>query len=168
MAVGQIIGAHGLYGELKVEVYTDFPERFTPGARLLLGEDLETMTVESAPPHKSNLLIRLAEIEDRTAAEDLRGLWLYVPEAEASALEEGAYWIHDIVGLRVITTEGQEIGTITDVFATGANDIYVVRPHPGVNQGRELLLPAIEDVVDRVDLEQRTMVIRLLDGLIDL
>ena len=98
----------------------------------------------------------------------MRGLWLYVPEAEASALEEGAYWIHDIVGLRVITTEGQEIGTITDVFATGANDIYVVRPHPGVNQGRELLLPAIEDVVDRVDLEQRTMVIRLLDGLIDL
>ena len=167
MAVGQIVGAHGLYGELKVETYTDFPERFAPGARLLLGEELEAITVESVRPHKNNLLIRLAEVEDRSAAEDLRGLWLYVPEADASTLEEGAYWIHDIVGLRVVTTEGQEIGTITDVFATGSNDVYVVRPQPGVNQDRELLLPAIEDVVEHVDLQQRTMVIHLLDGLID-
>jgi 16S rRNA processing protein RimM len=165
-AVGQIVGAHGLYGELKVEAYTDYPERFAAGARLLLGEELEPVTVESMRPHKSNLLVRLAEIEDRTAAEDLRGLWLYVAEAEA-ALEEGAYWIHDIVGLNVVTTEGQAIGKITDVFATGANDVYVVRPEAGINQGRELLLPAIADVVERVDLDQGIMVIRLLEGLID-
>lgn len=168
MAVGQIVGAHGLYGELRVEAYTDFPERFAPGARLFMGEELEAVTVESMRPHKTNLLIRLAEIEGRSAAEDLRGLWLYVPESEATALDEGSYWIHDIVGLRVLTTEGQELGTITDVFATGSNDVYVVRPSAGINQGRELLLPAIADVVERVDLDQRTMIIRLLDGLIDL
>jgi 16S rRNA processing protein RimM len=167
LAVGQIVGAHGLYGELKVEAYTDYPERFAAGAGLLLGEDLQPVTVESMRPHKSNLLVRLAEIEDRTAAEELRGLWLYVPEADAAALEEGAYWIHDIVGLRVVTTEGQSIGNITDVFPTGANDVYVVQPAPGVNGGRDLLLPAIADVVERVDLAAGVMVIHLMEGLID-
>ena len=149
-----------------METYTDNPQRFAPGAELRLGEDLEAVTVESARPHKSNLLVHLAEIEGRTAAEELRGLWLYVPEAEGT-LEEGAYWIHDIVGLDVVTTEGQAIGQVIDVFATGANDVYVVRPLAGVNGGRELLLPAIADVIQQVDLQQRVMVIRLLEGLID-
>ena len=166
MAVGQIVGVHGLAGELKVETYTDNPQRFAPGAELRLGEELEPVTVESARPHKSNLLVHLVEIEGRTAAEELRGLWLYVPESEGT-LEEGAYWIHDIVGLDVVTTEGQPIGQVIDVFATGANDVYVVRPLAGVNGGRELLLPAIADVIQQVDLQQRVMVIRLLEGLID-
>ena len=165
-AVGQIVGAHGLVGELKVEAYTDNPQRFAPGARLLLGEELAPVTVESVRPHKSNLLVHLAEIPDRTAAEDARGLWLYIPEADAG-LEEGAYWIHDIVGLTVVTTAGKTIGTITDVLPTGANDVYVVRPAEGVNGGRELLLPAVADLIERVDLEARVMVIHLLEGLIE-
>jgi 16S rRNA processing protein RimM len=167
LAVGQIVGAHGLYGELKVEAYSDFPERFVPGALLFLGEDLEQVKVSSVRPHKTNLLLQLEEIDDRNAAEDVRGLWLYVPEAEAGALEEGAYWIHDIIGLQVVTEEGLAIGKITDVMATGANDVYVVRPAEGINGGRDVLLPAIEDVIARVDLEQGTMVIHLLEGLID-
>jgi 16S rRNA processing protein RimM len=97
----------------------------------------------------------------------VRGLWLYVPEAEAAELEEGQYWIHDIIGLQVVTEAGQAIGKITDVLATGANDVYVVRPAAGINGGRDVLLPAIEDVVARVDLPQGIMVIHLLDGLID-
>jgi len=168
MAVGQIVGVHGLYGELKVEAYTDYPERFAAGARLLLGEDLQPVTIETMRPHKSNLLVRLAEIEDRNAAEEVRGLWLYVAETDAAALEEGAYWIHDIVGLRVETAEGQLIGKITDVFPTGSNDVYIVQPAAGVNKGRELLLPAIADVIERVDVAAGVMVIRLLDGLVDM
>lgn len=167
MAVGQIVGAHGLYGELKVETYTDNPNRFAPGVSLLLGEDLEQVTIASVRPHKSNLLVHLEEIEGRTAAEEVRGLWLYVPEADAAILEEGAYWIHDIVGLNVVTNEGLAIGKITDVFATGANDVYIVRPNAGINQGRELLLPAIAEVIERVDLDQGIIIIHLLDGLID-
>jgi 16S rRNA processing protein RimM len=167
LAVGQIVGAHGLYGELKVEAYSDFPDRFAPGAMLFLGEDLEKVHVTSVRPHKSNLLVRLEEVGDRNEAEDVRGLWLYVPEAEAAALEEGQYWIHDIIGLQVVTIDGVQIGKITDVMATGANDVYVVHPAPAVNQGRDVLLPAIADVIERVDLEQGVMVIRLLEGLID-
>ncbi len=167
LVVGQIIGVHGLNGELKVELYTDYTERFATGSRLFLGEALEPVTVESMRPHKSNLLVRLAEVEDRDAAESVRGLWLYVTEGDAAVLEEGAYWIHDILGLRVVTADGLEIGVIDDVFATGANDVYVVRPSGTVNQGRDVLLPAIADVVDHVDLAAGVMVIHLLDGLID-
>lgn len=167
LAVGQIVGAHGLYGELKVEAYSDFPDRFAPGALLYLGEELEQVQVAAVRPHKTNLLLRLAEIADRTAAEDVRNLWLYVPEAEAAALEAGQYWIHDIIGLQVVTEEGLTIGKITDVLATGANDVYVVRPAEGVNGGRDVLLPATEEVITRVDIAQGVMVIHLLEGLLD-
>jgi 16S rRNA processing protein RimM len=172
LAVGQIIGAHGLNGELKVEAYSDFPHRFTPGAILFMGEDLEPVTISSTRPHKTNLLIVLEEINNRNEAEDVRGLWLYVPEAEAATLEEGQFWIHDIIGLQVVTTDGMQLGTISDVMTTGANDVYVVRQPPDsgatVNQGRDILLPAIADVVEQVDLEQGIMVIRVLDGLLDM
>lgn len=167
MAVGQIVGAHGLYGELKVEAYSDFPDRFAPGATLYMGEDLEKVRVTSVRPHKANLLISLEEIGDRNEAEDVRGLWLYVPEAEAGMLEEGQYWIHDIIGLQVVTVDGMPIGKITDVMVTGANDVYVVRPAGDINGGRDVLLPAIADVVEQVDIPNGIMVVRLLEGLID-
>jgi len=167
LAVGQIVGAHGLNGELKVEAYSDFPERFAPGATLYMGEDLEKVRIATVRPHKTNLLINLEEIGDRNEAEDVRGLWLYVPEADAAELEEGQYWIHDIIGLQVVTVDGMQVGKITDVMVTGANDVYVVRPAGDINGGRDILLPAIADVVEQVDLQNRLMIVRLLEGLID-
>jgi len=167
LAVGQIVGAHGLNGELKVEAYSDFPERFAPGATLYLGEDLEKVQVATVRPHKTNLLVNLEEIGDRNEAEDVRGLWLYVPEADAAELEEGQYWIHDIIGLQVVTVDGMQIGKITDIMVTGANDVYVVRPAGDFNGGRDVLLPAIADVVEQVDLQNGLMIVRLLEGLID-
>ncbi len=167
LAVGQIVGAHGLNGELKVEAYSDFPDRFAPGATLYLGEDLEQVQVATVRPHKTNLLVCLEEVGDRNEAEEVRGLWLYVPEADAAELEEGQYWIHDIIGLQVVTKDGMQLGKITDVMATGANDVYVVRPGGDLNGGRDILLPAIADVVEQVDISNGIMVVRLLEGLID-
>lgn len=167
LAVGQIVGAHGLNGELKVEAYSDFPDRFAPGVTLYLGEDLEAVQVATVRPHKTNLLVCLDEVGDRNEAEDVRGLWLYVPEADAAELEEGQYWVHDIIGLQVVTVDGMQIGKITDVMTTGANDVYVVRPAENVNGGRDVLLPAIADVVEQVDIPNGIMVVRLLEGLID-
>jgi len=167
LAVGQIVGAHGLNGELKIEAYSDFPDRFAPGATLYLGEDLEAVKVATVRPHKTNLLVNLEEVGDRNEAEEVRGLWLYVPEADAAELEEGQYWIHDIIGLQVVTLDGTQLGKITDVMATGANDVYVVRPPGDLNGGRDILLPAIADVVEQVDIPNGIMVVRLLEGLID-
>lgn len=167
LAVGHIIGVHGLRGELKVELYTDFPERFAPGARLFLGTDLEDVAILQVRPHKGNLLLTIEGIDDRTAAEALRGLWLFVEEADAAELEEGEFWIHDIIGLRVETEDGNVLGEVTDILPTGANDVYIVRPAQGVNRGQEILLPAIADVILAVDVAAGTIHVRLPDGLID-
>jgi 16S rRNA processing protein RimM len=167
LAVGRIIGVHGLHGELKVELHTDFPERYAPGVTLRLGTELKRLKLTQVREHKGNLLLKSAEIPDRTAAEALRGEWLFVREDEAAELEEGAYWIHDIIGLSVETLEGVELGKITDVLATGANDVYVIQPATGVNRDRELLIPALEEVIAAVDLARGVMTVRLPDGLMD-
>mgnify|MGYP001164713870 CR=1 FL=1 len=167
MAVGCIVGVHGLRGEIKVELYTDFPERFAPGVMLLVGDDLMEVRLVSVRPHKNQLLMQLEGVADRTAAEQLRGLWLFAPEDDAAELEEGAYWIHDIIGLQVLQEDGRSLGDVVDVFATGANDVYVVRPAEGQNRGQDILLPAIPEVVLAVDLAQRRMTVHLPDGLIE-
>lgn len=167
IAVGHIVGVHGLRGEVKVELYTDFPERFAPGEMLLLGVDLAEVELVGVRPHKQNLLMQFDGVADRTAAERLRNLWLFVPEADAAELEEGVYWIHDIIGLRVVEENSHELGVITDVLATGANDVYVVRRNAGHSPAQELLLPAIPDVVRTVDLAQGVMTVHLLPGLLE-
>lgn len=167
IAVGHIVGVHGLRGEIKMELYTDFPERFVPGETLLLGADLAEIEIVGVRPHKQNLLVHFDGVTDRTAAESLRNLWLFVPEADAAELEEGVYWIHDIIGLRVVEETGNALGVITDVLATGANDVYVVRRNAGQSPAQEVLLPAIPDVVRAVDLAQGVMTVHLLPGLLE-
>ena len=167
LAVGYVSGVHGLKGELRIELYTDFPERFAPGVPLYAGEKLTEVTVLGARPHKGKVLLTLENISSREAAEAWRGVWLFVKEEEAVQLEEDVYWVHDIVGLEVETTDGQPLGTISDVLFTGANEVYVVKTAPTVNNGRDLLLPAIAQVVHEVNLDANLMVVNLLPGLVD-
>jgi 16S rRNA processing protein RimM len=163
MAVGHIVGVHALRGEIKLEPYTDFPERFVPGELFWMGEELAKMELASVRSHKNVLLLRFVGIEDRSAAERLRGQWLFIEETEAVSLEEGSYWIHDLLGMQVTDTSGNLLGRVVEVLATGANDVYVVRPADSERQ--ELLLPAIPEVILAVDLATRTMRVQLLDGL---
>ena len=118
----------------------------------------------------TNLLVKVAGIAGREEAEAVRGLWFFVPEAEAVVLEEGEYWIHDIIGLTVVGDDGRVLGKIVDVLATGSNDVYVVRPEAnqaeGGRAGRDLLIPAIADVVESVDLAAGELHIRLVEGLL--
>ncbi|MEX1019290.1 MAG: ribosome maturation factor RimM [Litorilinea sp.] len=167
LVVGQITSAHGLKGEVAVELHTDFPDRFQSGIEVRAGDKLTPMEIVHARPHKGNLLIQFANMASREDAESLRGLWLYIEEDEAAELDEGAYWIHDIIGLDVVSSEGVALGTVTDVMATGANDVYILQPAPGINGGRELLLPAIPEVIQDVNLEKRLMTVTLLPGLVD-
>ena len=167
IVVGQIVGAHGLRGDLKVELYTDFPERFAPGVTLYICVDLQEVMIEEVRDHKDRLLVKFAGIENRSAAEEYRDCWLYIGEDEVATLAEGAYWVHDIIGLTAVTVDGTRLGVITDVLPTGANDVYVVRPPAGQNRGQEILLPAIPDVVLAIDLALGTMTVRVPDGLLD-
>ncbi len=165
LAVGLITTAHGLRGEVKVELHTDFPERFVEDAELYLGDALEKVTIMGARPHQGQMLLQFHEITSREGAEALRGLWIFVPEAEAVALDEDTYFVHDIIGLAVETVTGEPIGTVTDVLFTGANEVYIVAPPD--DPKREILLPAIADVVKEINLELGTMVVELLPGLLD-
>jgi 16S rRNA processing protein RimM len=165
MAVGLITTAHGLRGEVKVELHTDFPERFIPGMDAYLGESLEKVTVSAARPHQGQMLLQFEGTEDREAAEELRGLWLFIPEDEAVELEEDTYFVHDIIGLSVQTADGQLLGTVKEVLFTGANEVYVVATPD--EPSREILLPAIADVVKEVNLEEGILTVELLPGLLD-
>jgi 16S rRNA processing protein RimM len=167
LAVGQVIGVHGLRGEIKLDLYTDFPDRFAPGERLLMGVDLTEMELASVRPHQKFLLIRFQGVDDRAAAEALRGQWLFVDEDDAAELEEGAYWIHDLIGLQVVEESGAPLGIVVDVLVTGANDVYVVHPPAGQNRSRDILLPAIPEVIRTVDVPGGVMTVHLIDGLVD-
>ena len=165
LAVGYIAGVHGLRGEVKVELYTDYPARFAPDVVLFVGDELERVVVRHARPHKEHMLLAFTDVNDRNAAEELRGLWLFVNEKDAVALEKDTYWVHDILGMTVATEDGEILGVIQDVIFTGANEVYVVQLAHAAGGADELLLPAIADVVQQVDLAARKMTVRLLPGL---
>lgn len=165
MVVGSIIGAHGIRGEVKVALETSFPERFQRLKSVLIGppdgSDYQPYRLTASRIHKGNALLTLANVTDRTTAEEMRGLTVAIPADQAMPLGEDEYYVHQIEGLQVYTEEGEHLGEIVEVMFTGANEVYVVRDEDGV----ELLLPAIADVVQSVDLDAEKMVVRLLEGL---
>lgn len=164
LVIGTIVGAHGIRGEVKVTPLTDFPERFKPGTRLFVGRqpDVRPVEIVAARPHKGMWLVKLSTVPDRNAAELLNDQYLLIPEADAMPLGEHENYVHDLIGLAVVTTEGEPLGRITEVIFTPANDVYVVQGDAG-----ELLLPALRSVVVAVDLDARRMTVNLPDGLRD-
>jgi 16S rRNA processing protein RimM len=163
IAIGRVIRPHGVRGELAVEVLTDFPERFDTIETIYLGDQQQAdeWQVASTRWHKDRILLTLPGCEDRTSAEVLRGLLVQIPIEEAMSLPEDEYYPYQLIGLNVVTTEGEELGRLSEVIFTNANEVYVV-----VGPRGQMLLPAIADVVDRVDLDTGRMVVKLIDGLL--
>lgn len=173
LAIGRVIRAHGLRGEVSVTVLTEFPERFKTTEWVYLGNQSEATPyrLESHRWHKKNILLTLAGVTNRTQAEALKDQFVQVPLEEAVPLPEGAYYFYQLIGLEVITTTGLRLGVITDILETGANDVYVVenndvKNNDVKNKNQEILLPAIADVVKSVDLEKGQIIVEVIDGLI--
>ncbi|NLT74813.1 MAG: 16S rRNA processing protein RimM [Chloroflexi bacterium] len=162
LVVGQIVAPRGLRGELKVRVETENPDRFEDLDHLYVGPERRRYTLRGARQMKGFALLLLDGVADRDAAEQLRGLFLYVDQGNALPLGEGEYYQHQIEGLEVFREDGQRLGEVTGVLETGANDVYVVHGPAG-----EILLPAIRDVISAIDLEAGTMTVRIPEGLID-
>jgi 16S rRNA processing protein RimM len=161
IVIGEITKPHGVRGEMRVKPHTDEPERFTWLEQVYVGEENpRLMAVEKARLHQGMILLKLTAVNDRSAADALRGEWLMVPEADALPLEEGEYFLFQLKGLAVVTVDGEALGTLTGVIETGANNVFVVQGEQG-----ELLLPDIEDVVQEIDFENGRMVVTLLPGL---
>lgn len=168
LAVGQVVGAHGIRGEVKVQVLTDEPGRFGRLEQVWLGtaDDEEPLPwpLEGYRLHKGQALLKLQDCDDRNTAETLQGYLVQVPIEQALPLEEGEFYEHQIVGLEVWTSAGEHLGQVEEILYTGANEVYVVRnAHPG---RAEILLPAIEDVILEIDPQARRLVVELIEGLV--
>jgi 16S rRNA processing protein RimM len=163
IAIGRIIRAHGLRGELTVEVLTDFPERFDTIEAVYVGDSqqADAWAVAATRWHRERVLLTLEGCADRTTAEGLRGLLIQVPIEEAMTLPEDEYYPYQLVGLDVVTTDGEDLGRLSEVIFTNANEVYVV-----TGPRDQILLPAIADVIEQVDLEAGQMIVRLTEGLV--
>ncbi|GAA3634432.1 ribosome maturation factor RimM [Lactobacillus hamsteri] len=164
--VAKIINTHGLNGELKVSLITDFPEeRFSAGSELALKDDTDrVLTVKKGRPFKQFWLVEFEEITDIDQAEKLKGKTLVISEANQQELPEGVYYYRDIMGCQVIDNDSnEEIGEITDIESPGANDIWLVKE----KNGNEFWLPYIKDVVKKVDVENKKIYVELMEGLRD-
>jgi 16S rRNA processing protein RimM len=153
LVVGRIAKAHGIRGEVAVEVLSDAPNRFDPGARFFVQD--RTLTVKAARAHHDRLLVRFAEVSDRSDAEALHGVELTIPAEEAHPLDGWSFYPHQLEGLTVIDEDGRTLGTMLRVEESPASDLWVVRV-----AGREVLVPAVRDIVVSVDLVSRRIVLR--------
>ena len=152
-------GPWGIHGHLKVQPHTELADRFAAGSQLYL-DGLPT-TVVSSRPHRVGYVIRLDSVTDRTTAESLRGTPLTVPEDDLAELPEGVFYHFQLIDMDVVSEEGERLGRIAEILETPGNDVYLVRKP----DCRDLLLPAIRDVVLDVDIESGRVTVRLLPGL---
>lgn len=164
ISIGVVIKAHGIQGELDMIALTDDPEQFKVGTavHLNLKGEYKRYKIEKvrSVPHK--MILKLEGVDDRTTAQSLKGAYLEKERGELHELTEDEYFIFDLIGLTVKTLAGAYLGKLTDVWTLTANDVYIV--HDGE---KELLIPAIKDVIEKVDLDRKEMIIVPIDGLLE-
>jgi len=161
VAVGRINSPWGVRGHVKVTPFTDNPERLTVGSRVYVNGELRQIRDIKSP--RGFPCVLFEGVSGTEGAELLRNTLIEIDEADLPALPEGEYYVHDLIGLRVITSAGEEFGTIAEVLETGSNDVYVVR-RPGQ---KDLLVPAIDGVLLEVNIEAGTATIEVVPGLLD-
>jgi 16S rRNA processing protein RimM len=162
--IGNIVALFGIHGELKVRLLTDIPNRFAELDTVCAGAEHHNYRIQNVRPSKGEMVIlKLEGIDDVNAAEALRGLDLQIPESKLAKLPPDSYYQHDILGLQVFTMDGRELGKIVDIIVTGSNDVYAIQAH----DGKQILIPAIKEVIKQVDLIRRSMYIDPLPGLLD-
>ena len=162
--IGQIVNTFGVKGFVKVKPFTDDLERFEELESILVikNKDMIEMKIEEVKYHKDMVLIKFKGIDRVEDAELLRNSYLKVNRQDEPELEEGTYYIVDLIGLDVYSDEGKLLGKLDDVFNSGSCDIYVVKDE----LGKQLLLPAISDVIKEINLNERKIVAHLLKGLV--
>ncbi|UVI32473.1 ribosome maturation factor RimM [Paenibacillus spongiae] len=167
LKVGKVVNTHGIRGELKVVSQTDFPdERFAAGSLLILEnpeqkQQLE-VEVQSAREHKNMFIVKFKGYDNINDVEKYKGWMLKVSKDNRSDLDDGEYYYFEIIGCRAITEDGEELGTITEILSPGANDVWVVE----AKKGKQVLLPVIDEVVLQVDVKEKVVTVRLMEGLI--
>ncbi len=160
LIIGRVLKPWGYRGELKVEILTDFPDRFASLRTVYLGDDAKPFSVTRTHLHSGTVLIKLEGVDTPEEGAKLRDQLVQVARADAVALPPGQVFLYQLLGLHVRTVDGEVLGAVTEVIETGANDVYVVSD--GIH---EILLPAIPDVIHVIDLERGEMIVKLMEGL---
>jgi 16S rRNA processing protein RimM len=162
LEAGQIVGTHGVRGEVRVQPWCDSPEQFATFKRLYWDADGTKPVQVKARPHKNIALAMLEGITTVEQAAVLRGKMLYVSRRDLK-LPKGHWLVQDLIGLRVVDADtGEQYGTLTDISQTGANAVYHMQTQKG-----EVLIPAIPSVVIRIDLKAELLHLRPMEGLFD-
>lgn len=163
LEVGQIVNTFGIKGFVKVNPFVDDILRFNDLKKVYVkrNKNLQELEIQEVKYHKNMVLIKFKGIDKVEDAEQLKNTYLEVDRENAIDLEEGTYFVADLLGLSVITDEGETLGKLEDIFNTGSNDIYVVKSE----DGKQLLLPAIKEVIKEINLNQGKILVHLLEGL---
>jgi 16S rRNA processing protein RimM len=165
--VGKIVNTHGIRGELKILATTDFPEdRFAKGSELLIipedGKAPVPVTIETARFQKNIVVAKFKEYHNINDVEKYKGSLLKVSAERLGELEENEFYFHEVVGLEVVTEDGEKLGVVKEILTPGANDVWVVT----MPDGKELLLPYIEGVILEVNVPEKRVTVRLMEGLL--
>ncbi|MFO7496030.1 MAG: ribosome maturation factor RimM [Desulfobacterales bacterium] len=166
LLIAEIVGVHGIGGNLKVRSYAESDELFVPEMTLAVKPPRGEKTlrrVKWVQPHQQGLLMALEGVDSREQAEALRGAGLFIQKRLLTEPQDGAFFWYELIGLRVFTAEDQYLGAVAAVFRTGSNDVYVVR-NPDAERA-EILLPAIASVIRDINLDTGVMRVNLLEGL---
>lgn len=161
LVVGRIARPHGVRGALVVDPVSRVIESLRPGSIVFIGELERTFEIVNIRPHRKRYLVAVEGIDDRNQADEYRDLEVKLSYEEGAPLDEHEYYYWQILGMTVDTEQGEQLGEVIDIIETGANDVYIIRS----SSGDDLLIPAIEDVILKVDLEANRMRVRLLPGL---
>ncbi len=163
LAVGTLRRSHGIRGDMLLDLATDFPERLKPGTYLYVGDEKRRIKITRRRPHNDGILLGFEGISNAEQTVRLRAATVYVTAQDRPPLPEGEYYHHEILGLQVVDENGASLGAITEIIQTGANDVYVVTPPAG----KDILIPALKQVLLNVDLSAGIMRVHLLPGLIE-
>lgn len=160
LELGQVVNTFGIKGFVKVKPFTDDVSRFEKLKDVYIKN--KKYEIEDVKYQKNVVLLKFKEIDKIEQAEFLKNLYLEIDRKDGLKLEEGAYYIVDLLGLDVYTETNELLGKLDDIYNTGSNDIYVVKDEVG----KQILLPAISDVIKEINLEEKRIIVHLLKGLV--
>lgn len=163
LEVGQIVNTFGIKGQVKVVPFTNDVERFEELKKVYIvnRKNRKEVEIENVKYHKNMVLLKFKGLERIEDVEIFKNCYLEIDRKDGKPLEEGEYYIVDLIGLDVYTDKGEHLGKVDDIYNTGSNDIYVVKNE----LGKQILLPYIDDVVKEINLEDKKIIVHIIDGL---
>ena len=159
LVVGKLRRAHGVHGEIPLEVYTHMLELLLPESIVYVGDEHQAHTIQQTRWKGDLLLLKFSTIDDRTTASTLTNDLVYVKTSQLPALPSNDYYYHEIIGLQVFEEDGLYLGVLTEILETGANDVYLIKS----DLEEEVLIPATEEMILEIDLDRQKMIVARME-----